>query len=72
MVYWWIIIFETNRFLFGGNRFNICQTTASHCSLGEPFHTKQPDHFILRMIISLLFEPIRNSSRDHLRFAYAI
>ena len=24
------------------------------------------------MIISLLFEPIRNSSRDHLRFAYAI
>ena len=42
------------------------------CSLGEPFHTKQPDHFILRMIISLLFEPIRNLSRDHLRFAYAI
>ena len=39
------------------------------CSLGEPFHTKQPDHFILRMIISLLFEPIRNSSRDH---TYAI
>ena len=42
------------------------------CSLGEPFHPKQPDHFILRMIISLFFEPIRNSSRDHLRFAYAI
>ena len=36
------------------------------CSLGEPFHAKQPDYFILRMIISLLFEPFRNSSLDHL------
>ena len=64
--------FWNKPFLVWRYRFNICQTTASHCSLGEPFHTKQPDHFILRMIISLLFEPIRNSSRDHLRFAYAI
>ena len=38
------------------------------CSLGEPFHTKQPDYFILRMIISLLFEPFRNSSLDHFAF----
>ena len=42
------------------------------CSLGESFHTKQPDYFILRMIISLLFEPFRNSSLDHLRFVCAI
>jgi len=42
------------------------------CSLGEPFHTKQPDYFILRMIISSLFEPFRNSSRDHLRLVCAI
>ena len=32
----------------------------------------QPDYFILRMIISLLFEPFRNSSRDHLHFVCAI
>ena len=38
------------------------------CSLGEPFHTKQPDYFISRMIISLLFEPFRNSSLDHFAF----
>ena len=42
------------------------------CSLGEPFHTKQPDYFILRMIIPLLFEPFRNSSLEHLYFVCAI
>ena len=41
-------------------------------SLGKPFHTKQPDYFILRMIISLLCEPFGNSSLDHLRFVCAI
>ena len=42
------------------------------CSLGKPFHTKQPDYFVLKMIISLLCEPFRNSSLDHLRFVCAI
>ena len=42
------------------------------CSLGEAFHTKQPDFIFLRMIISLLFEPFSNSSLQHLRFVCAI
>ena len=35
------------------------------CSLGEPFHTRKPHYFILRMIISLLFEPFLNLLLDH-------
>ena len=68
----------TNRFLFAGialtsipvDSFSSDQIV---CSFGEPFHTKQPDYFILRMIISLLFsEPFPNSSLDHLHFVCAI
>ena len=42
------------------------------CSYGQPFHTKQPDYFILRTIISLLLEPFRNSSLDYLHIVCAI
>ena len=42
------------------------------CSYGQPFYTKQPDYFILRTIISLLFEPFHNSSLDHLHIVCAI
>ena len=73
MVLWWIIILKTtNWFLFGG----IVLTFTSGQLLiwpnrlwliGEPFHKNY-----LRMIISLLFEPFRNSSLDHVRFVCAI
>ena len=42
------------------------------CSLGEPFHAKQRDYLILRMIVYLLFEPFRDSSLNHLLFVCAI
>ena len=42
------------------------------CSLGEPFHTKQPDYFILRMIISLLFEHFVIHHYTIKRFVFAI
>ena len=57
-------------------RFNIYQWTASHLTKSfvvmVTISHKTTRLFILRTIISLLFEPFHNSSLDHLHIVSAI